>query len=193
MTPQIINKFFLDAVANDFTRDYHFRIDQISIGGGEILGPDDLIFAKAGKLPGRNIVNQQVKYAGQTFNLPGSVEFTGSENYEMEFYATENSDIRNRLLDESRRTFNAFDGTAGYVNNGTGYALGSIAGPSSWMIVQQLNKLLQPVRVFRMVGVSIRNVGEVSYEIAEGNGAIKTFTASFAYHFFDDNVDNLPR
>lgn len=190
-TSQTIDTFFQRAVANDFTRDYHFRLQQLKFAGNPtIFGSQELIFVKSGKLPARNIVNQTVKYAGQTFNLPGSVEFSGSENYEMEFYCPESSNIRDILLFESRRTFNAFDGSAGSFTNNT-YPYGTIAGPNSYLIVSQLNKKLESVRSFKLVGVSIRNVGDVSYEIAEGTGAIKTFTASIAYHFFEDEVSEV--
>jgi len=187
-TDQIIEKFFQQAVANDFTRDYHFRIESIVLAGqgGLVLNANDLVFARTGKLPARNIVNQTVKYAGQTFNLPGAVEFSGSEAYEMEFYCPESSNIRERLLSESMRTFNAFDGSATGVNNG-GYPLGTIAGPNSYMVVHQLNKILEPVVSYKLVGVSIRNVGDIAYEIAEGSGAIKTFNVSFSYHFFEND------
>lgn len=190
-TDQIIENFFQTAVANDFTRDYHFRIANVTLAGGIILDSRDLIYARTGKLPARNITNQTVKYAGQTFNLPGAVEFSGSEAYEMEFYCPESSNIRERLLGESIRTFNAFDGSAGAFNNG-GYPLGTIAGPNSYMIVHQLNKRLEPIIGYRLMGVSIRSVGDISYEIAEGSGAIKTFTVSFAYHFFENDLFSGP-
>jgi hypothetical protein len=187
MTQQTIETFFQKAVSNDFTRDYHFRLEELQFGGNPtIFRADTLVYAKAGKLPARNIVNQTVKYAGQTFNLPGSVEFSGSESYEMEFYCSESSNIRDIFLDESRRTFDAFTGQAGFSNNGTGYPLGTIAGPLSYLTVSQLNKRLDIVRAFKLVGVSIRNVGDVAFEIAEGSGAIKSFTVSIAYHFFQD-------
>jgi len=193
-TDQYIDKFFQNAVANDFSRDYHFRINYIQTGGpgGILLNSNDMVFARTGKLPGRNITNQTVKYAGQTFNLPGAVEFPGSEAYEMEFYCQENSLLREKLLQESIRTFNAFDGSAGYAfgAGATPNATGSIAGPSSVMEVTQLNKLLSPIARYTLVGVSIRSVGEVAYEIAEGSGAIKTFSVSFAYHFFTSDPSN---
>jgi hypothetical protein len=37
-----------------------------------------------------------------------------------------------------------------------------------------------------LVGASLRNIGEINYEIADGTGEIKTFTATFAYHFYRD-------
>jgi uncharacterized protein YdeI (BOF family) len=43
---------------------------------------------------------------------------------------------------------------------------------------------MQVGRTIQLIGASLRNISEVSYEIADGTGEIKTFTATFAYHFY---------
>lgn len=174
-----INSFFRNAVIEDFSRDYLFRILRISFDNGELLDDTDLLFAKTGKLPARQIVNHQVKYAGQTFNVPGSVEFPGSEGYTMDFYCPETSSIRERLMNESVRTFNNFYGIAG-----SGAGGGSIASADSTIELIQFNKNLDALYKYELVGCSIREVGEVAYNIAEGNGAVMSFNVSIAYHFF---------
>ena len=121
---QTIESFFRNAVVNDFSRDYLFRIESIVLDGGLSMGPSAMLYAKSGKLPARNIVNHAVKYAGQTFNIPGSVEFPGSEGYEIDFYCPEDSNIRELLMNESVRTFGNVLGIAGSGRNG-----GSIANP----------------------------------------------------------------
>lgn len=174
-----INSFFRNAVIDDFSRDYLFRITRISFDDGEMLDHTDLLFAKTGKLPARTIVNHQVKYAGQTFNVPGSVEFPGSESYQMDFYCPETSSIRERLMNESVRTFNNFYGIAG-----SGQGGGSIASDNSTIELIQFNKNLDALYRYELVGCSIREVGEVAYNIAEGNGAVMSFNVGVAYHFF---------
>jgi hypothetical protein len=149
---QTIESFFRNAVVNDFSRDYLFRIESLVLDGGLALGPSAMLYAKSGKLPARNIVNQTVKYAGQTFNIPGSVEFPGSEAYEIEFYCPRNG--------------------------------GSIANQDSRITLLQLNKNLDPIYQYDLVGCSIRTVGELTYGFAEGNGAVVSFTTGIAYHFF---------
>lgn len=176
---QTIESFFRNAVVNDFSRDYLFRIESLVLDGGLALGPSAMLYAKAGKLPARNIVNQTVKYAGQTFNIPGSVEFPGSEAYEIEFYCPEDSNIRELLMNESVRTFGNQDGVAGSGRNG-----GSIANQDSRITLLQLNKNLDPIYQYDLVGCSIRSVGELTYGFAEGNGAVVSFTTGIAYHFF---------
>ena len=177
---QTINSFFNNAVIRDFSRDYLFRVDSINFDNGALITPTGMLYAKTAKLPGRNIVNQQVKYAGQTFNIPGSVEFPGAENYSLDFYCPENSDVREILMNESTRTFGNIFGIAGSGQNG-----GSIANANSVITLLQLNKNLDAIFKYRLIGCSIREVGEVAYNMAEGNGAVMSFTVGIAYHFFD--------
>jgi hypothetical protein len=177
---QTINSFFNNAVIRDFSRDYLFRVDSVNFDNGAMITPTGLLYAKTAKLPGRTIVDQTVKYAGQTFHIPGSVEFPGSENYQLEFYCPENSDIREILMNESTRTFGNIFGIAG-----SGQSGGSIANANSVITLLQLNKNLDAIFKYRLIGCSIREVGEVSYNIAEGNGAVMTFNVGIAYHFFD--------
>ena len=177
---QTINSFFNNAVIRDFSRDFLFRVDSINFDNGALITPTGLLYAKTAKLPGRNIVNQEVKYAGQNFNIPGSVQFPGSDNYSLAFYCPENSDIREIFMNESTRTFGNIFGVAGSGQNG-----GSIANANSVITLLQLNKNLDALFKYRLIGCNIREVGEVSYSMAEGNGAVMSFTVGIAYHFFD--------
>jgi hypothetical protein len=179
---QTINSFFRNAVVSDFTRDYLFRIRRITLDGpnGIDLGPEDLLFAKSGKLPARNIVNQNVSYAGQKFNIPGAVEFPGSEGYELDMYCPEDSYIREVFMNESTRTFGNIFGIAGSGANG-----GSIANANSTIELLQLNKNLDPIYQYNLIGCSIRNVGELTYNVAEGTGAVLSFPVTIAYHYFE--------
>jgi len=176
---QTIESFFRNAVVNDFSRDYLFRIESIVLDGGLSMGPSAMLYAKSGKLPARNIVNHAVKYAGQTFNIPGSVEFPGSEGYEIDFYCPEDSNIRELLMNESVRTFGNVLGIAGSGRNG-----GSIANQDSRITLLQLDKNLDPTYQYDLVGCSIRSVGDLSYGFAEGTGAVMSFNVGIAYHFF---------
>jgi len=182
-TEQVINRFYDNAIIDDFSRDYLFRVESMTIDGlrgpALVLNPNDMLYARTAKLPGRQIVNHAVKYAGQTFNVPGSVEYPGSDNYEMEFYCPETSTIRERLMNESHRTFGNVFGLAGSGRTG-----GSITNRFSTIVLLQLNKRLDVVSKYELIGCSIRNVGEIAYAIADGNGAIMTFNVGIAYHFF---------
>lgn len=186
-TLQNISNFYATSILPDFSRDFLLRVLSITFDGpgGQIFGEQDLVFARTAKLPGRTIVNHEVKYAGQTFNIPGSVTYPGSDNYELEFYCSENSQIRERLMNESHRTFGNQLGIAGSGSTG-----GSITTPFSRLVLVQLNKNLNAVCQYDLVGCSIRNVGEMSYNIADGNGAVQVFPVGIAYHFFTRRLVN---
>ena len=183
---QTIESFFRNAIVNDFSRDYLFRIESLVLDGGLNMGPSAMLYAKSGKLPARNIVNHTVKYAGQTFNIPGSVEFPGSESYEIDFYCPEDSTIRELLMNESVRTFGNVLGIAGSGRDG-----GSIANQDSRITLLQLDKNLDPTYQYDLVGCSIRSVGDLSYGFAEGTGAVMSFTVGIAYHFFTRGLKGI--
>lgn len=176
----LITNFYDAAQSNDFSRDVNFRVTQITPDPGMGLGTDfitqtDLVYAKAAKLPGRNITNQEAKYMGLTFNLPGVVEYPESSNYSLEFYCDMKSELRNKFEKWSRYTFNDENSTGNYLV------------PSRSAIIQlaQLNPKMEIVQEYKLVGVSIRNVGELEYKMAEGTGSVQAFTTVLAYHYYE--------
>jgi hypothetical protein len=44
---------------------------------------------------------------------------------------------------------------------------------------------LDVVQEYKLVGVSIRQVGDIEYTMAEGTGAVMSFNATFAYHYYE--------
>lgn len=181
-TNNTIESFFLNAVQRDFSRDILFRVNRIQFINGDLFGENDLLYAKSASLPARKIGNVEAKYAGLTFNLPGTVSFPGSDGYEIEFYCDQKSDLRNRFLYESERTFNHKSGIAG---SGDPVNSGTIAEVRSQIVLQQLNKKLKNVCEYILVGCSIRDVGALDFQIAEGTGSIMSFKITVAYHYFD--------
>lgn len=181
-TNNTINKFFLNAVQSDFSRDIFFRVADIRFDGGFRINENDLIYAKAASIPARQIGNVEAKYAGLTFNLPGTVTFPGSEGYEIDFYCDQYSRLRNIFLAESRRIFDHENGIAG---SGSGVLNGTPANGGSYILLQHLDKNLNTVLSYRLIGASIRNVGAMDFQMAEGTGAIMSFKVTIAYHFFN--------
>ena len=177
-TNQNIGNFYDRAVAREFSRDFLFRVLNITFAGGQIFDESELIYAKSAKVPARNISNVQTKYMGINFNIPGTAIYTGSESYSITFYCDANSLLRNKFLAESRRVFDDATSTGDY----------NIASRASSMTLLQLDKALEPVTTFRLVGASIRNVGEIAYNMADGTGQPVTFDATIAYHFFEENA-----
>ena len=59
-------------------------------------------------------------------------------------------------------------------------------GTESVINLVQVDKQLNDVRNIELVGASIRNIGDVSYDIADGTGDVLSFDVTFAYHFYRD-------
>jgi hypothetical protein len=176
-TKQTINSFYTKAVKKDFSRDILFRVVSITpdtalnIPTTNLLSDEDLVYAKTAKVPSRNITNQEAAYMGLKFNLPGVVEYPESGNYQIEFYCDINSTLRSKFEAWSRITFDDVNSTGNFANDGS-------------IQLAQLNSKLELVQQYKLVGVTIRNVGEIAYTMAEGTGSVQTFPVTFAYHYY---------
>lgn len=172
-TSQVIRNFYSVAAAADFSRDFLFRVLALRTPR-LVLGEEELIYVRTANLPGRDIANVDVKYMGLSFNTPGGVTYPNSAGYSLEFYCDQGSQIRERLMQESRDVFDDATSVGSY----------ETPGPDSYLELVQLDKQLSPVTKYVLYGISIRTVGEISYNIAEGSGNYVTFPATFAYHYF---------
>ncbi len=171
---QNIQNFYRIAADKDFSRDFLFRITQMQLQGVPALAEGDLVYAKTADLPGRNIGNVAVPYMGLNLNVPGAVTYPGSEGYALDFYLDGESSLRNYFETASRSLFDDQTSTGEY---GT---------PDDDFYIQlaQLDKDLEPVAEYKLVGASLRNVGGISYDIAGGTGATVSVNATVSYHFY---------
>lgn len=177
-----IQTFFEQAKSRQFARDFLFRVKQINItagpgnaGGLAFNGETDLVYARTATLPGRAIQNKVANYFGQQFNVPGKSEYTNSEGFSIEFYHEESVDLRKKFEDASRAVF----------DNATSIGDYYMPGEESKIILNVLNISLEETDTIELVGASIRNIGEVQYNIADGTGEILTFPVTFAYHYYN--------
>lgn len=184
--PADINTFFNLASQKQFARDFFLRVKQITLPGLSLNGETDLVFARTASLPGRNIQNKTVNYSGQQFNLNGKSEYPASENYSIEFYHTQDLDLRKKFEVASRAAF----------DNETTTGQMCMPGPESYMILDLLGvpcgqnnaggqgfKVLDSIK---FIGMAIREIGEVQYQIADGTGEILTIPCTFSYHFYEN-------
>lgn len=173
---QAIADFYAVSQDRDFARDINFRILNIDFGSGSSQKFDvkDLVYARAGKIPGRNIGNVDVPYMGMTFRVPGTVTYPGSEGYEIEFYCDEKSELRKKFEAVSRNTFDDATSTGNYF----------MPRQDAVIDLVQLDKQNNPITHYQLVGVSIRDIGDISYTIAEGKGEVVKFTVKIAYHYY---------
>jgi hypothetical protein len=174
---QLITNFYDTAIKRDFARDFNFRLTQIqpepSLGISFTEG--ELVFAKSAKIPGRNISNVEAKYMGLAFNVPGVVSYPNSGQYELTFYCDKASTLRQKFERWSRYIFDDASSTGNY----------SVPTRSSYIQMAQLGPDFSVVQEFKLVGVSVRNIGEMEYKMAEGTGAIQSFNATIAYHYYE--------
>lgn len=185
--PSTISDFMNQAMQKQFARDFLFRVKQVSITGLSLDGESDLIYARTATFPGRNIQNKQVNFSGQTFNVPGKSEYPGAEAWSLEFYVDQELNIRDKLEAASRTLF----------DNATTTGNICMPGYESTITLDVLNipcqrgpnvtsgSELQIGKTIKLIGASLRDIGEISYQIADGTGEISTFTNTFAFHFYE--------
>jgi hypothetical protein len=172
-----IDNFMTKALDKQFLRDFMFRITNITIAGTTLTGPDDLIYARSATLPGRAIENKIVNYSGQQFNVPGKSTYTNSESYSIEFYHDEKIDLRTKLEGASRKVFNNEDPMGGDFR---------LPGKGDIITLNILDRQFKETKKIELVGASIRDIGAVTHNIADGTGDVLTFPVTFSYHYYKD-------
>ncbi len=172
---QTIQDFYTQAQVKDFARTNLFRVLNIDFGDGSdvTIGEEDLVYATTASLPAKSITNVAVPYMGLNFNIPGTVNYPGSEAYELAFRADESYDLYNKFQQVINDTFNDEDSTGNYF----------APKASSVIDLVQLDKQLERVSQYQLVGVSIRNIGSLTYNITEA-GTEQNFTVQVAYHYY---------
>ena len=171
---QTIQNFYRAAADRDFSRDFLFRVTQMQLQGVPALGENDLVYVKTASLPGRNITNVPVPYMGLQLNIPGAATYPGSDAYALNFYLDADSELRNFLEGASRAVFDDLNSTGEY---GT---------PDDDFFIQlaQLDKELEPVAQYKLVGASIRNIDNIAYNISDGTGATVEVNSTVSYHYY---------
>lgn len=184
--PANINTFFNLASQRQFARDFFMRIKQINLPGLSLDGETDLVFAKTASIPGRDIEDKTVNYSGQTFHLNGKSSYPGSEGYAIDFYHTQDLDLRKKLEVASRTAF----------DNETTTGQMCMPGPESYMILDVLGvpcgqnnsggQGFEIIEQIKLVGVALRTIGQIEYQIADGTGEILSLPCTFSYHWYEN-------
>lgn len=171
-----IQRFYEVAQERDFSRDCFFRILSISFGDGSkvTFDEDDLIYAKGGKIPGREITNQQVSFMGLQFNVSGTAKYPGSESYNIRFYADEKSILRDKLEEASREVFDDATSTGNY----------HISKASAVIDLVQLDPQFNIVKHYQLIGVSFRKIDDIEYKY-DGDGKTVEISCNISYHYYN--------
>lgn len=160
--------FYNTAQQKEFSRKFQFRVQS--------LGPlteQDMCYITTSKLPGKTIYNVKVAYMGLDFNIPGAVQYTGSDAWDLTFRADEGMNIRS-----------AIDGwqSAIFSHQASGGAYGV---PTQQATLTLLGKNDAPLRSYILHGIYPVKIGEIEYDRTNA-GDVVTFNATFAYQFWTE-------
>ena len=174
-TRQTIQNFYTQSQTKDFARLNLFRVLNISFGDGSDVSfnEDDLVYATTAALPKKDITSNTVPYMGLEFRVPGIVKYPGSGAYNIRFRCDENYDLRTRFLQVLNDTFDDADSTGNYF----------IPNQNSVIDLALLDKELNRVSQFQLVGVAPVSVGEIQYDVT-GDGGPVEFDVTVSYHYF---------
>jgi hypothetical protein len=176
-TAQTIQGFYQQATNYNFSRDFNFRIIEITSDGNAAYTMSDgglLVYAKTASLPAREITNVPVPYMGLNFNLPGNAIYPDGTGYSITFYADQASGIRQLFEDWSRWVFDDQSSTGQY----------NTPSKNATITLAQLDNQNNAIATYVLYGVTPRNVGPLNYTMAAGTGQTVEFTVTLAYHYF---------
>ena len=143
---QTIQDFYRVAQQRDFARDYMLRVVSL---GNNILNEDDFVYITTATLPTRDIQNQTATYMGLDFNIPGTVKYTGSNAWNVEFRADKASLIRQKL--EAWQRGEIF-------NDQTSTGNLAVPGPGSVIQLHQIDDKLNVLNVYNLFGLSLIHI-----------------------------------
>lgn len=161
-----ILKFYETAKAKEFARDFQFRV--VTLGP---LTTEDIVYIRTGSLPGKAITNHQVPYMGLNFNVPGSVTYEGSDNWQVTFLADEAMNIRSKLEAWMSEIFSVETSSGKY------------GVPSEIATIDLLDKEFNAIRRYNLVGLYLKSIEALAYDI-KGAGKPQEFNASMAYQYW---------
>jgi len=169
---QTIKDFYKVAQTRDFARDFQFRVLDVSNKGVPVFTEDDLVYATAATLPGKTIATKEVPYNGFTFRIPGTVSYTDSDAFTIDFYCDATTQTRIAMENWITETFN--DETS--VGDG-------LLHDNSTITLVQLDTKFEPLRTYKLHGVFPTDCGDIGYSMS-GDGEVATVTITTAYQFF---------
>jgi hypothetical protein len=166
-----IQQFYSVAQNRDFARLFQFRL--VKFGNIDFSDKSHLVYVESAALPGRSITNVPVTYMGLDFNTPGTVKYTGSASYAVNFRCDQKYDIRSALEGATFLTFDEATSTGTY----------GVPGPESTIILELFNKDMDPVRHYTLFGAWVVSLGDVNYDVKD-TGTVQTVACTMAYQFW---------
>lgn len=165
---------------HDFSRNHQIRIlDMAGVPSyvrEEILekpnGAGGYVYATTMVVPGRSIINIDVPYQGFQMRVPGMVSYDQPNPWPITFRTPGDYLVRNALERWSFET----------VSDETSCGAFSIPCEGTTIDIAILSPRCDIIRVYRLHGVYIQNVGPIQYNIE--NNEMTTFEAAFQYQYW---------
>ena len=172
-----IQDFYKVAQERDFNRKNQLRVLSIDAGPGFSVqfDQDDLVYVRTNRLPARNVQSSDASFMGLDFHIPGNVKYDGSGDYALDIWADQQLDLYDKFVQWSRQVFDDADSTGNYFAPKAGATMTLVA----------VDNELNAVRKIKLVGVFIKNVNAVEYEISDA-GSIQNFGISISFHYWEE-------
>ena len=169
---QTIQDFYKVAQTRDFARDFQFRVLDVSNKGVPVFTEDDLVYATAATLPGKQISPKSVPYNGFEFRIPGTVTYNNSDGFTISFYCDSTTNARIQMENWVTETFNDETTTGdGVLHN------------NSTITLAQLDTQFEVLRTYKLYGCFPVNSGDIAYSMV-GTGEVASMDITLAYQFY---------
>jgi hypothetical protein len=172
-----IQEFYKVVQERDFNRQNQLRVLAIDAGPGFDVefSPDDLVYIQTNRLPQRNIQATDASFMGLDFHVPGNVKYDGSGDYALTLWADQKLNLYDKFVQWSRQVFDDADSTGNY--------LAAKAGATMTLVA--VDTELKVVRKVKLVGVFIKNVDQVEYDIKDA-GSVQSFGVTISFHYWEE-------
>lgn len=167
-----IENFYNTAATNDFARQNLFRV--VSLGGVRFTS-DELLYLTTAQLPAKAINNVQVPFMGLKFNVPGTVNYPGSEGWTVKFRVPQNLSIRRKFEDWQASVFDDSTSTGAY-NVPSKDA-------SNQIVIVLIDKNGNPLRTYTLFGAWVQQVGALALDVTTA-GEIIEQEVTIAYQYW---------
>lgn len=171
---QIISNFITVASQKDFARNNLFRVMAFKTRA-LTLDETELLYCKGADIPARETPTTSVKYHGMSMNYNQStVNYTGSDNYQLKFYLDANGDLRQKFEEASRIVFNDISNTGNW----------RFPSTEDVITIAQLGFDMEPIKYFHLYGVSIKDIQSIQTQAADGDGSAIEVTITLSYLYY---------
>lgn len=169
-----IRDFYAQAAKSQFLRDFNFRLRSINTDA-LTLTSEEVVYAVASTLPGRDINNHQQPFMGMNFNYAGSNSYPGSDSYKVTFFMDENGSMRQKLERASRTIFNDVYSTGDY----------RLPGLDNRISLSLIDPKLEALTTYNLIGAQFRSIGAIEFDYLGGTGALVKCECNLAYQFYE--------